>query len=86
MYAVLLALPCKLFLKMMSQTSSLWNIASPNYLFYYLADMVRLLTLSGLLLLQKGLSKAQTVLANSGLFGSENYILAALVLLTILVM
>ena len=42
MYAVLLALPCRLFLRMMSQSSSLWSIISPNYLLYYLADVVRL--------------------------------------------
>jgi hypothetical protein len=86
MYAIFLALPCRLFLKMMSQSSSLWNIASPNYLFYYLADMTRLMTLSATGLVQNIFSKGRMALASNGLESRGSYFLAALLILALTVL
>jgi hypothetical protein len=86
MYAIFLALPCRLFLKMMSQSSSLWNIVSPNYLFYYLADMTRLMALSTAGLVQNIFSKGRMALASNGLEGRGSYFLAALLVLALTVL
>lgn len=42
MYVVFLALSCRPLLKMMSQTTNLWSIISPNYLFNYLNNILTL--------------------------------------------
>lgn len=66
MYAIFLALPCRLLLRMMSQSSSLWSIVSPNYLLFYVSEIFRLLLaffVQGFVTLK---SKLQSILVDFG--------------------
>ena len=84
MYAVFFALPFKLILKMMSQSSSLWSIISPNYLFYYLADILRLVVSSSASLCSGLWVKVQGLLLTNSLILSKDVLTSLLVIITLL--
>ena len=84
MYAVFFALPFKLILKMMSQSSSLWSIISPNYLFYYLADVLRLVVSAGANLFSGLWVKVQSLLLTNSLVLPKDVLTSLLVIITLL--